>query len=78
MTDLGSKNPLQLAYSGYQDTKIFGTKVLGGSLDFNLEEFSNRKAYVKYIWKPTMSERLKNIYIPKQTKFGVDNREFMI
>ena len=34
--DLGSKNPLQLAYSGYQDAKIFGTKVLGGSLDINL------------------------------------------
>ena len=37
MTDLGSKNPLQLAHSGYQDTKIFGTKVWGGSLDFNLQ-----------------------------------------
>ena len=34
--DLGSKNPLQLAHSGYQDAKIFGTKVWGGSLDFNL------------------------------------------
>ena len=34
--DLGSKNPLQLAHSGYQDTKIFGTKVWGGSLDFNI------------------------------------------
>ena len=33
---LGSKNPLQLALSGYQDTKIFGTKVWGGSMDFNL------------------------------------------
>ena len=33
--DLGSKNPLQLTHSGYQDTKIFGTKVWGGSLDFN-------------------------------------------
>ena len=36
MTDLGSKNPLQLAHSGYQDAKIFGTKVWGGSLDFNI------------------------------------------
>ena len=36
MTDLGSKNPLQLAHFGYQDAKIFGTKVLGGSLDFNV------------------------------------------
>ena len=36
MTDLGSKTPLQLAHSGYQDTKIFGTKVWGGSLDFNI------------------------------------------
>ena len=34
--DLGSKKPLQLAHSGYQDTKIFGTEVWGGSLDFNL------------------------------------------
>ena len=34
--DLGSKKPLKLAYSEYQDTKIFGTKVWGGSLDFNL------------------------------------------
>ena len=39
LTDLGSKNPLQLAHSGYQDTKIFGTKVWGGSLDFNLSIF---------------------------------------
>ena len=39
MTDLGSKNPLQLAHSGYQDTKIFGTKVWGGSLDFNTKPF---------------------------------------
>ena len=30
------ENPLQLAHSGYQDTKIFGTKVWGGSFDFNL------------------------------------------
>ena len=36
--DLGSKNPLQLALSGYQDTKMFGTKAWGGSLDFNLEK----------------------------------------
>ena len=36
LTDLGFKNPLQLAHSGYQDTKIFGTKVWGGSLDFHL------------------------------------------
>ena len=28
--DLGSKNPLHLAHSGYQNTKIFGTKVWGG------------------------------------------------
>ena len=34
--DLGSKNPLQLANSGYQDNKSFGTKVEGGSLDFNV------------------------------------------
>ena len=34
--DLGFKNPLQLAHSGYQDTKIFGTKVWGGSFDFNV------------------------------------------
>ena len=34
--DLGPKNPLQLAYSGYQETKIFWTKHWGGSLDFNL------------------------------------------
>ena len=34
--DLGSKNPLQLAHSSYQDTNIFGTKVWDGSLDFNL------------------------------------------
>ena len=33
---MGSKNPLQLAHSGYHDTKILGTKVWGGSLDFNL------------------------------------------
>ena len=34
--DLGSENPLQLAHSGYKDTKIFGTKVWGGSFDFNI------------------------------------------
>ena len=34
--DLGSKNSLQLAHSGYQENKILGTKVWGGSLDFNL------------------------------------------
>ena len=34
--DLGSKNPLQFTHSGYQDTKVFGTKVWRGSLDFNL------------------------------------------
>ena len=34
--DLDPKNPLQLAHFGYQDTNIFGTKVCGGSLDFNL------------------------------------------
>ena len=33
LTDLGSKKPLQLAHSGYQDTKIFGTRVWGGSLN---------------------------------------------
>ena len=38
MTDLGSKNPLQLAHFEYQDAKIFGTKVWDGSLDFNLSE----------------------------------------
>ena len=31
------ENPLQLAHSGYQDTKIFGEKVWDGSLDFNLD-----------------------------------------
>ena len=36
LTDLGSKNPLQLAHFGYQDAKIFGTKFWGGSLDFNV------------------------------------------
>ena len=36
MTDLGSKKPLQLAHFGYEDAKILGTKVWGGSLDFNL------------------------------------------
>ena len=36
LTDLGSKNPLQLAHSEYQDTKIFGTKVWGGSLNTDL------------------------------------------
>ena len=30
------QNPLQLAHSGYQDTKIFWTKVWAGSLDFDL------------------------------------------
>ena len=30
------QNPLQLAHFRYQDAKIFGTKVWGGSLDFNL------------------------------------------
>ena len=34
--DLGSKKTLQLAHSRYQDTKIFGTKVWGGSLDLNI------------------------------------------
>ena len=36
MTDLGSKNPLQLAHSEYQDTKDFGTKVWGGSLNTDI------------------------------------------
>ena len=36
LNDLGSKKPLQLANFGYKDAKIFGTKVLGGSLDFNV------------------------------------------
>ena len=39
--DLGSKNPLQLTHSGYQDTKIFGTKVFGGSMDFNVQPFTD-------------------------------------
>ena len=34
--DFGSKKPLQLTHSGYQDTKIWGTKVRDGSLDFNV------------------------------------------
>ena len=38
--DLGSKNPLQLAHSGHKDTKIFGTKVWGASLDFNINTYS--------------------------------------
>ena len=36
MTYLGSKKPLQLAHFGYEDAKILGTKVWGGSLDFNV------------------------------------------
>ena len=36
MTDLGSKKPLQLAHFVYEDAKICGTKVWGGSLDFNI------------------------------------------
>ena len=36
MTNLVSKKPLQLAHFGYEDAKILGTKVWGGSLDFNL------------------------------------------
>ena len=31
-----SKTALQFAHSGYKDFKIFGTKVWGGSLDFNI------------------------------------------
>ena len=42
--DLGSKNPLQLDHSGYQDTKIFGTQVWGGSLDSNLSKSLVRSA----------------------------------
>ena len=34
--DLGSKKTLKLTHSGYQDNRIFGTKVWGGSLHFNL------------------------------------------
>ena len=45
--DLVSKNPLQLAHSAYKDTKIFGTKVWGGSLDFNFYPVS-----MSY-WAPT-------------------------
>ena len=41
LTDLGSKNPLQLAHSGYQEAKIFGTKVWSGSLDFNLNKIES-------------------------------------
>ena len=39
LTDLGSKKLLQLAHFGYEDAKIFGTKVWGVSLDFNLYSF---------------------------------------
>ena len=42
--DLGSKNPLRLALYQYQDTKTFGTKVRGGSLDFNIPSLSEREA----------------------------------
>ena len=45
LTDLGFKNPLQLAHSGYQDTKIFGTKVWGGILDFNIPQHNTRDEY---------------------------------
>ena len=47
MTDLGSKNPLQLAHSGYQDAKILGTKVWGGSLDFDISFF---EAFKNCMW----------------------------
>ena len=36
MTYLDSKKPLHLAHFGYEDANIFGTKVWGGSLDFNI------------------------------------------
>ena len=35
---LSSKKTLQLAHSRYQDTKIFVTKVWGGSLGFNISK----------------------------------------
>ena len=40
--DLGSKKPLQLAHSEYQDNKIVWTKLWGGSLDFNVPSFPKK------------------------------------
>ena len=37
LINFGSKNPFQLAHSGYQDIKIFGTKLWGGFFGFQLK-----------------------------------------
>jgi hypothetical protein len=50
LTDLGSKKPLQLAHFEYEDAKIFGTKVCGGSLEFNL---LNRPTTLNSIFRNT-------------------------
>ena len=43
LIDLGSKNLLQLAHSGYQD---FWTKAWGGSLDFNIYTYTSPHPYI--------------------------------
>ena len=59
MTDLGSKNPLQLAHSGYQDTKICGTKVWGGSLDFNIQRPPFRDGLIMSVQRRKLGNTIK-------------------
>ena len=50
LSDQVGENTLQLARSGYQDTKIFATKVWGGSLDFNIVPFQ-MFSWIWEIWR---------------------------
>ena len=72
MTDLGSKNPLQLAHSEYQDTKIFGTKVGGGSLDFDVdlveETFGSFIGFEEFLYWVGFKTRDKSYTLYEQEK----------
>ena len=68
MTDLGSKKPLQLAHFGYEDAKILGTKVWGGSLDFNIIKMSKMIKIIKMIKKIKIIKIIKTIKMIKIIK----------
>ena len=56
--DLGSKNPLLVAHSGYQDTTISGTKVCGGSMDFNLgRPWHKKKTHLQISLKKKLQQQ---------------------
>ena len=52
-TVLGSKKPLQLTQSGYQETKIFGTKVCGGFW-ISIKTFANQQHYIAASYLPIL------------------------